>query len=125
MNRDKLLDRISIDPKVCFGRPCIRGHRIWVSLILDLLDNFNIKATFAVLGIVAEQHPELIRTIYEKGHEVASHAYSHKTLYELGKVKFEQEIKAHYRAGVEYLSEGFGWDVVDRMEWGNSIVNLD
>lgn len=32
-----LLDRISIDPAVCGGKPCIRGTRIWVSLILDLL----------------------------------------------------------------------------------------
>lgn len=32
-----LLDRISIDPHVCFGKPCIRGSRIWVSLILDFL----------------------------------------------------------------------------------------
>ena len=37
MTRDELLARISIDPKVCFGKPCIRGRRIWVSLILDLL----------------------------------------------------------------------------------------
>jgi uncharacterized protein (DUF433 family) len=37
MTKDELLVRISIDPNVCFGKPCIRGHRIWVSLILDLL----------------------------------------------------------------------------------------
>ncbi len=37
MTRQELLARISIDPTVCFGKPCIRGHRIWVSLILDLL----------------------------------------------------------------------------------------
>ena len=37
MKREELLARISIDPAVCFGKPCIRGHRIWVSLILDLL----------------------------------------------------------------------------------------
>ena len=37
MNREELLSRISIDPNVCFGKPCIRGHRIWVSLILDYL----------------------------------------------------------------------------------------
>lgn len=36
-SRDQLLERISIDPNICFGKPCIRGHRIWVSLILDLL----------------------------------------------------------------------------------------
>ena len=32
-----LLNRISIDPNVCFGKPCIRGTRIWVSLLLDFL----------------------------------------------------------------------------------------
>jgi uncharacterized protein (DUF433 family) len=37
MTRDELLSRITINPNVCFGKPCIRGHRIWVSLILDFL----------------------------------------------------------------------------------------
>ena len=37
MNREELLNRISINPEVCFGKPCIRGRRIWVSLILDML----------------------------------------------------------------------------------------
>lgn len=37
MRREELLSRISVNPNVCFGKPCIRGHRIWVSLILDLL----------------------------------------------------------------------------------------
>jgi uncharacterized protein (DUF433 family) len=37
MNREDVLDRISINPNVCFGKPCIKGHRIWVSLILDFL----------------------------------------------------------------------------------------
>ena len=37
LTKDHLLSRISIDPSVCFGKPCIRGHRIWVFLILDLL----------------------------------------------------------------------------------------
>ena len=37
MIRHELLSRISIDPNICFGKPCIRGHRIWVSLVLDLL----------------------------------------------------------------------------------------
>lgn len=35
--KTNLIERISINPNVCFGKPCIRGHRIWVSLILDLL----------------------------------------------------------------------------------------
>jgi uncharacterized protein (DUF433 family) len=37
MSNFHLLSRISIDPNICFGKPCIKGHRIWVSLILDFL----------------------------------------------------------------------------------------
>lgn len=34
---DDLLRRVSIDPRVCFGKPVVRGTRIWVSLIVDNL----------------------------------------------------------------------------------------
>jgi uncharacterized protein (DUF433 family) len=37
MKKEELLQRISIDPEVCGGKPCIRGTRIWVSLIVDNL----------------------------------------------------------------------------------------
>lgn len=37
MTREDLLKRISLDPDVCFGKPCIRGTRIWVSLIVENL----------------------------------------------------------------------------------------
>ena len=37
MNRHEILKRIRIDPQICGGKPCVRGHRIWVSLILDFL----------------------------------------------------------------------------------------
>ena len=50
-----LLDRISIDPAVCGGKPCIRGTRIWVSLILDLLASGMSEAE------VISQYPALKR----------------------------------------------------------------
>ena len=37
MTRSELVARISVKPNVCFGKPCIDGHRIWVSFVLDLL----------------------------------------------------------------------------------------
>ncbi len=49
VTQDQLLSRISIDPLVCFGKPCIRGRRIWVFLILDLL-----AGGMAVSEILAE-----------------------------------------------------------------------
>lgn len=36
-NRKELLERITTDPNICFGKPCIRGTRIWVSLIVENL----------------------------------------------------------------------------------------
>jgi uncharacterized protein (DUF433 family) len=37
MKHEQLLERITVNPGVCHGKPCVRGHRIWVSLVLDLL----------------------------------------------------------------------------------------
>jgi len=37
MTKEELLSRITINSEICFGKPCIRGRRIWVSLILDFL----------------------------------------------------------------------------------------
>jgi len=37
MEREDLLRRISVDPNICFGNPCIKGTRIWVSLIIENL----------------------------------------------------------------------------------------
>ncbi|MBI2906860.1 MAG: DUF433 domain-containing protein [Chloroflexi bacterium] len=53
MNKQDLLSRISIDCDVCFGKPCIKGHRIWVSLILDFL------ATGWTVKDILEQYPGL------------------------------------------------------------------
>jgi uncharacterized protein (DUF433 family) len=47
------LERISIDPAVCGGRPCVRGTRIWVSLILDLLASGMSEAQLRI------EYPEL------------------------------------------------------------------
>lgn len=53
MTHAELLARITIDPAVCGGKPCIRGHRIWVSLILDFL------ATGSSVEDILGQYPQL------------------------------------------------------------------
>ncbi|MFH0780003.1 MAG: polysaccharide deacetylase family protein [Parcubacteria group bacterium] len=61
-------------------------------LLLDLLKKQNVKATFFVLGKLAEKYPGLIKKIFDEGHEIASHGYSHKTLPDLKEGDFEREI---------------------------------
>jgi uncharacterized protein (DUF433 family) len=53
MKSHPLLERISIDPRICFGKPTVRGTRIWVSLILDLL------AGGMSMGELLEEYPQL------------------------------------------------------------------
>ena len=60
--------------------------------ILNLLDNYKVKATFFVLGDIAEKFPNLIKIIYEKGHEIAFHGMSHLPLWELDYQKMNKEI---------------------------------
>jgi uncharacterized protein (DUF433 family) len=53
MTRQELLNRISINPSICFGKPCIRGHRIWVSLILDFM------ASGMTIPEILDEYPQL------------------------------------------------------------------
>lgn len=61
-------------------------------LILELFEKKKLKATFFVLGSIAEKHPELIKEIARKGHEIASHGFSHTPLWDLNEETFEEEI---------------------------------
>ncbi len=55
MSRSELLSRITIDPNICFGKPCIKGHWIWVSLILDFL------ASGMTFDEILDEYPGLVR----------------------------------------------------------------
>jgi len=73
MKLHPLLERISIDPRVCFGKPTVRGTRIWVSLILDLL------AGGMTMGELVEEYPQLtaedIRAAIAYGAEMSRERY--------------------------------------------------
>ena len=61
--------------------------------ILTLLAEKNVKATFFVLGWVAERHPNLIRSIAALGHEIASHGYSHELITAQTPTQFRNDIR--------------------------------
>ncbi|CAN5337883.1 hypothetical protein BH20ACI1_BH20ACI1_18930 [soil metagenome] len=60
---------------------------------LDLLDDFKTKATFFVLGWIAEQNPKLIREIVSRGHEVASRGFYHRSLRHLTPEEFREDLR--------------------------------
>ena len=65
---------------------------------LDLLDEFKTKATFFVLGWIAEQNPKLIREIVSRGHEVASRGFYHRSLRHLTPDEFREDLRKTNRA---------------------------
>ena len=69
-------------------------HYKYTAEILDILDEYNIKATFFVVGQLAEKYPELILRELAEGHEVASHTWSHAHLTMLSDKSLEDEIYA-------------------------------
>ena len=60
--------------------------------ILDLFEKYQIKATFFTLGYIAEKFPDLIKKIDDKGHEIASHSYSHLDIRKTTEKDFENDI---------------------------------
>jgi polysaccharide deacetylase family protein (PEP-CTERM system associated) len=70
------------------SRVCANTERL-----LDLFAEFEVRSTFFVLGWVAERHPELVRTIAGRGHEVASHGYAHRLVYDQTQAAFRDDVR--------------------------------
>jgi polysaccharide deacetylase family protein (PEP-CTERM system associated) len=64
-----------------------------VELILELLGEADVKATFFTLGWIAERYPQLVRRIADQGHEVASHGYAHHRATEQTEQQFAADIE--------------------------------
>lgn len=91
--------------------------------LLEVLDRAGVRATFFVLGWVAERHPGLIDEIRAGGHDIGSHGHWHARAYELDASTFTEDVKqsiaALRAAGVERIA-GFRapeWSINDRSLW--------
>jgi polysaccharide deacetylase family protein (PEP-CTERM system associated) len=75
------------------SRVVIATHRL-----LDLFDKTATKATFFVLGTVAEAFPELVREVADRGHEIATHGYAHRRLDTIGERAFRDDLRRSVNA---------------------------
>jgi polysaccharide deacetylase family protein (PEP-CTERM system associated) len=66
---------------------------VGVGRLLDLLARHGSRATFFVLGCVAERHPDLVRTIASAGHEIASHGWGHRRVTALSPDAFRHSVR--------------------------------
>jgi polysaccharide deacetylase family protein (PEP-CTERM system associated) len=80
----------NIDPNQWDCLPCRVEKN--TDLVLSLLEENKIKATFFTLGWVAERYPSMVRRIVEQGHELASHGYGHQMITDLDQSTFKEDV---------------------------------
>lgn len=85
-----------------------RRIRTGMDELLDLMERHGVRATCFVLGWVAERYPEVVRELHDAGHEIATHGYTHRKIYDLSPDEFREEI----RSSTALLEEITGQPVV-------------
>ena len=70
------------------SRVCANTDRL-----LGIFDEYEVRATFFVLGWVGERFPDLVRRIASRGHEVASHGYAHRLIYDQTPAAFREDVR--------------------------------
>jgi polysaccharide deacetylase family protein (PEP-CTERM system associated) len=86
--------------------------------LMEMFARHDVRSTFFVLGCVAEQHPRLVKEIFTNGHEIASHGYSHRLVYE----QTPQEFYAETKLSKQLLEDQIGASVVGYRAASYSIV---
>lgn len=99
-----------------------------VDRYLELFSEYNVKATFFVLGFIVEQHPNMVKKIAKEGHEIASHGYGHQLVYK----QTPQEFKEDVHKSKVLLEECVGqevigyrapsWSITEKSLWGLDIL---
>ena len=67
--------------------------RIGSERLLQLLGDASVRASFFVLGCAGERDPDLIRHIHDQGHEIGTHGYGHRLVYQLDQEEFRRDIE--------------------------------
>jgi polysaccharide deacetylase family protein (PEP-CTERM system associated) len=94
-----------------------------VQRILDIFSARDVRATFFILGWIAERHPDLVKAIRVRGHEVSSHGYAHAQIQHQTREEFHQDVSRAIRVLEDILGEkviGYrapSYSIVPRTMW--------
>lgn len=97
-------------------------------LLLDELDAAGITGTFFIVGWIAERYPGLVRSILDAGHDVGSHSFWHRRVYDLDRVTFADDLHASVlalgAAGVPAIRSFRApeWSINQRSEWALEVL---
>lgn len=69
-----------------------------IEIYIEICNRLNIKSTCFVLGKLAEKKPHIVKRLYENGHEIASHSYTHKLIYSMSPAEFREDL--HRSVGI-------------------------
>lgn len=81
-----------IDKKIALTIDCAWGDE-HTKAILDILDKYNIKATFFLVGFWVDEYPHQVEEIYKRGHEIGNHSTTHPNMSTLSKNEMINELK--------------------------------
>lgn len=81
------------------------GPSLYTNQILDILDGYNVKATFFVVGEAVKKYPEIIRRIKKENHVIGNHTWNHPSILEISSVELSDQIVKTNEAIKEVLNE--------------------
>ncbi len=84
-------------------RVCPRASKKTSSKLLDIFSEENVQVTCFVLGWIGERFPHLVKEAAARGHEIASHGYGHRLVYEQGRDDFHDDVR-HARLLLEDIA---------------------
>lgn len=91
--------------------------------IIEILSAYNVKATFFIVGWIAQRYPEVVKLISDRGHEIAAHGYYHKLVYRQSREEFKEDLiktivaieKIYNKKIIGYRAPA--WSIDERTLW--------
>lgn len=100
-----------------------------MDVIYEILDQSNTKASFFVLGWIAEKYPEVVREIKSRGYEIGSHTHMHQLVYKQGRDEFYQDVERSIKTLEDITGDKVkmfrapGFSITEKNKWAFEVLH--